>query len=115
MKAYRGHSRIHWGNTGIVGAECNPLHEMFQPRNCRERTQFHTLLEMEMKLRNMPFNRVQTTHELRIVISEILLIEKSFELVSDIVSAVIFVDAIIRLEQAILCFLHLKIGARKNN
>jgi len=108
MEAYRGRSRIRCGNTAIVGVECDPLHVEFQPRNWRERTQFHTLLETEMKLRNIPFNRAQTTQELRIIVSEILLIEKSFELVSDIVSAVNFNDAMIRLEQALPCLLHLE-------
>jgi hypothetical protein len=80
----------------------------FQPRSWRERTQFHTLLETEMKLRNIPFNRAQTTQELQIIVSEILLIEKSFDLVRDIVLAVNFNDAMIHLEQALPCLLHLE-------
>jgi hypothetical protein len=92
MEAYKGRSRICCGNTGIVGVECDPLHVELQPRNWRERTQFHTLLETEMKLKNITFNRAQPTQEFQIIVSEILLIEKSFELVGGMVSAVNFND-----------------------
>ncbi len=45
-----------------------------------------------MKLKNITFNRAQPTQEFQIIVSEILLIEKSFELVGGMVSAVNFND-----------------------
>ena len=58
-------------------AEHDPLNIEFVPRNWRERGEFRILLETELKLRNISFNAVQSSQELRIVLHEILLVKKS--------------------------------------
>jgi hypothetical protein len=101
-------SRVRCGNMGITEAEHDPLNIKFQPTNFRDGATFHSLLECELKLRNMPFLVQSSTQQLKITLAEILLIEKNFNLVSEFVEAMTFDEAMIRLEQSLLCLLHLE-------
>ncbi len=93
---------------GIVEAEHDPLNIEFQPTNFRDGAAFRSLLECEMKLRNIPFLARSSTQQLRITLAEILLIEKSFNLVSEGFEATNFNEAMIRLEQSLPCLLPLE-------
>lgn len=80
---------------GIVEAEHDPLNIEFQPTNFRDAAAFRSLLECEMMLRNIPFLARSSTQQLRITLAEILLIEKSFNLVSEVFEATNFNEAMI--------------------
>ena len=92
----------------LVEAEYDPLHIEFRPRDYREGVVFRNLLEDEMKLRNIQFSARQSSQELRITLAEILLVEKSFQLVTEVVSASNLDEAMTWLEQALPDLLHLE-------
>jgi hypothetical protein len=56
----------------------------------------------------MPFLARSSTQQLRITLAEILLVEESFQLVSEVAKAKKIDEAMIRLEQSLPCLLHLE-------
>lgn len=108
---FNGRSRLRFSNYGvnnIIDPANDNLHIDFEPRTRIERVQHRNLLESELRLHNITHLSNHTTAEIKIYLHEILLVEKSFELLDSIINAKNYDEAMIRLEQALPDLLHLE-------
>jgi hypothetical protein len=103
-------SRLRCGDTEETMQATNrdPLHIEYEPISRGEKVAYCNLLEMEAKLRNLAHLVRLPTNELRIHLHEVLLMEKAYQLLCDVINASNFDEAMIRLEQALPCLLHLE-------
>jgi hypothetical protein len=92
----------------VVDPAHDNLHIEFEPNSRLERVQYRNLLEKEAHLWNIHDIQHLTTAELKIQLNEVLLVEQSFLLLDSIINATNFDEAMIRLEQALPCLLHLE-------
>jgi hypothetical protein len=95
-------------NYAMHKAAVDPFNIDFQPRNIRQKAQFWTLIESEFRLKGIAFDNNAAMDVLKNEIHEFVLVEKSFELLSDVLSEVNNDAAMIPLEQALSCLLHLE-------
>jgi len=86
----------------------DPLSIDFQPLNVRQKMSFRSLLESELKLRNVPIYPQSDIASLRLSLRELLISEARYKLVIEVVAETDDEKAMIRLEQALPCFLHLQ-------
>jgi len=108
---FNGRSRLRSGNndiSNVVTPDRDPLHVEFVPASRMEREQQRKLFQRELLLRNMAHLNNLPTAEIRMHLHEILLVEKSFLALDYVVKAKNFDEAMIRLEQALPCLLHLE-------
>jgi len=86
----------------------DPLSIDFQPLNVRQKMSFRSLLESELKLRNVPIYPQSDIASLRLSLRELLISEARYKLVIEVLAETDDEKAMIRLEQALPCFLHLQ-------
>jgi hypothetical protein len=106
-----GRSRLRCGNTvvsNVLPPDRDPLHIEFIPATRMERDQQRTLFKQELLLRNLVHLSDRPASEIQICLQEVLLVEKTFLALDNVVKAKTFEEAMIRLEQAIPCLLHLE-------
>jgi hypothetical protein len=101
-------SMLRCTNDAIDEAAVDLLNIDFQPRNYRQKAQFRALLEKEYKLRGIGFDTQDDSSTLKNNLREILLVEKSYELVNEVLAECNDEQAMIWLEQALPCLLHLE-------
>ena len=110
LVSLKGRSRVRWGNSGdaVYSSRSDPLHIDFEPRSRQDRVSHRNLLDAEARLRGFnDFTRL-SIGELKINLQEILIIEARYELLCHIFEASNLNEAMIRLEQALPCLLHLE-------
>lgn len=101
-------SRIRSGTSAVRDNRSDYRHIDFDMVNSSvtSRLQFRSLLEKELRLRNKPI--LQQVEANRIELKELLLIEQRFLLLSNVLSETSLEAAMIKLEKAIPCLLHLE-------
>jgi len=107
-KPYRQRSLLHFSDDAIDIAAVDPHNIDFQPRNYRQKAQFRQLVINEFKLRDIVFDEHDSLDVLKNTIREVLLVEKSFQFSNEVLSETDDARAMIRLEQALPCLLHLE-------
>ena len=109
---FNGRSRLRCGTDNdvstVITPDRDPLHIQFQPTSRMEREEQRKLLKNELLIRNLLHLSNLPTAQIVIHLHEILLIEKTFLSLDYVVNAKTFDDAMIRLEQALPCLLHLE-------
>ncbi len=108
---FNGRSRIRVGSHGmntVLEPQNDNLHIEYEPNSRMERVAQRSLFENELRLRGLHAEINRPTAELRLVLHEILLVEASFTVLDSIIKAKTLEDAMIRLEQALPCLLHLE-------
>ncbi len=105
---YRQRSLLHFSDDAIDIAAVDPHNIDFQPRNYRQKAQFRQLVINEFKLRDIVFDEHDSLDVLKNTIREVLLVEKSFQFSNEVLSETDDARAMIRLEQALPCLLHLE-------
>jgi hypothetical protein len=101
-------SRIRSGASAVRDNRSDNRHIDFDMINSSitSRLQFRSLLENELRLRNKPIH--QQVEANRIELKELLLTEQQFLLLSNVLSETSLEGAMIKLEKAIPCLLHLE-------
>jgi hypothetical protein len=101
-------SRIRNGTTAVHDTRSDFRHIDFDMANSSvtSRLQFRSLLEKELRLRNMAVS--QHTEANRIDLKELLLVEQRFQLMADVLNESSIEQAMIKLEKAVPCLLHLE-------
>lgn len=108
---FNGRSRLRCGTNdvnNVVAADQDPLHIEFIPVTRMERDQQRKLFKAELLLRNLLHMMDRPTSEMQICLHEVLLVEKTYLALDYVVKAKSFEEAMIRLEQALPCLLHLE-------
>jgi hypothetical protein len=108
---FNARSRIRVGNHGmnaVLDPKQDSLHIEFEPRSRMERVNQRHLFESEIRLRGIARPEEHSTTELRLMLYEALLVENSFVLLDCVLKAKNLDEAMIRLEQALPCLLHLQ-------
>jgi hypothetical protein len=101
-------SRIRFTDDAVNEAAVDPMSIEFQPQNIRQKMAFRSLLESELRLRKIRFNSHGDLNELRLVLRELLLSEARYSLLVEVLEITDDKEALIRLEQALPCLLHLE-------
>ena len=101
-------SRIHSGTTAVRDHRSDYRHIDFDTASATvaARLQFRSLLEKELRLRNKGIQQQMEAN--RIELMELLLLEQRFLLLKSILSESTLEGAMIKLEKAIPCLLHLE-------
>jgi hypothetical protein len=108
---FNGRSRLRCGNHtvgNVVPPDRDPLHIEFQPCSRMERDEQRKLFKAELLLRNQLHMMNHPTAAIKIHLQEVLLVERTFVALDFVVKARNFEEAMIRLEQALPCLLHLE-------
>ena len=108
---FNGRSRIRVGNHGmnaVIDPKQDNLHIEFEPRSRMERVAQRSLFENEIRMRGLTRPDDLPTAELRLMLYEALMVENSYILLDSVLKANNLDDAMIRLEQALPCLLHLQ-------
>ncbi len=100
-------SRIHFNKAGVNNSVLDPLHIEYRGTTISQRPQHHRLLETELSIRNT-VEAGCSTAELRIQLHEILLVEASYIVLQKVLAANNLDDAMVLLEKALPCLLHLE-------
>jgi hypothetical protein len=100
-------SRIKVGDVGIGNSELNPRHITFRPRNQMERIRHNNLVTAELNLRQIQ-HRLTNSADLLLFLEEILLAEERYKIITGVLNAKTKEEAMIRLEKAAPCLLHLE-------
>jgi len=103
-------SRLRFGNYGhsVNSSISDPFHIEYQPASRSDRVSFRNLLDAEARLRGFNDWTTLSIAELKLQLHEVLVVEKKHEMLSHILSASNLDEAMIRLEQALPCLLHLE-------
>jgi hypothetical protein len=101
-------SKIRIGNSGIADAAVDNRHIDCEPISRVQKVAYRKLLEDEMRLRGIVYDINCPTLELKVHLYEILMVEQSYKLLSDVLCAKSLDEAMIRLEQALPDLLHLE-------
>jgi hypothetical protein len=103
-------SRLRFGNYdhSVNSSISDPFHIEYQPASRSDRVSFRNLLDAEARLRGFNDWTTLSIAELKLQLHEVLVVEKKHEMLSHILSASNLDEAMIRLEQALPCLLHLE-------
>jgi hypothetical protein len=101
------HTKMRCGNGGINDNRTDTYHVEFEGRSVTSRELHRVMMENELRLRNIVPDGVRSA-ELRIQLSEILLTENTYHILSKVLAATSLEEAMIKLEKAIPCLLHLE-------
>ncbi len=99
-------SRIKVGSS-IGDGSADPRHIEFEPRTVQQRIQHNNLIQEELRLRGIPFDAL-SPHERRLMLHELLISEWRYSLLKGVLEAKTKEDAMILLEKAVPCILHLE-------
>jgi uncharacterized protein CbrC (UPF0167 family) len=110
FEAFQTLSRLRFGNTdlSVNSSISDPFHIEYQPQSRQDRILFRNLLDAEARLRGFNEWNNLNVAELKLQLHEVLMIEKKYELLTHILAASNLDEAMIRLEQALPCLLHLE-------
>jgi hypothetical protein len=92
----------------VIDPKQDNLHIEFEPRSRMERVAQRSLFENEIRMRGLTRPDDLPTAELRLMLYEALMVENSYILLDSVLKANNLDDAMIRLEQALPCLLHLQ-------
>lgn len=101
-------SKIRFGTTGVVDATADNRHIDYEPNTRVQKIAHRKLLEDELRMRGIDYDPSSASAVIKMHLYEVLMVEQSFKLLQDILMAKSFDDAMIRLEQALPCLLHLE-------
>jgi hypothetical protein len=100
-------SKMRCGNGGINDNRSDMYHVEFEGRSVQSRELHRVMMENELRMRNIVPDGTQAA-ELRIQLSEILLTENSYNILCKVLAANSLDEAMVKLEKAIPCLLHLE-------
>ena len=79
----------------MQAANQDPLHIEYEPIRRGDKLAFRNLLEAEARLRNLNHLLTLPTNELRVNLHEILIMERAYQLLCDVINATNFDEAMI--------------------
>jgi len=90
-------SRLRCGDSEqtVQAANQDPLHIEYEPIRRGDKLAFRNLLEAEARLRNLNHLLTLPTNELRVNLHEILIMERAYQLLCDVINATNFDEAMI--------------------
>jgi hypothetical protein len=100
-------TKMRCGNEGLNDNCSDPRHIEFNGRSVTSREIHRKMMENELRMRNIQPESTRSP-ELRLQLHEILLVENSFNMLSKILAANSLEEAMVRLEKALPCLLHLE-------
>jgi len=100
-------SKMRCGNGGINDNRSDMYHVEFEGRSVQSRELHRVMMENELRMRNIVPDGTQAA-QLRIQLSEILLTENSYNILCKVLAANSLDEAMVKLEKAIPCLLHLE-------
>ena len=101
-------SKVRCGNGGLNDNTTDPYHVEFVGRSVQSRQLHGKLIENEFRMRNIVVPDGTRSPELIILLTEILLTENTYTIMCKVLAAKSLEEAMIKLEKAIPCLLHLE-------
>jgi hypothetical protein len=98
---------VRFGEAGVNNSVHDPMHIEYRGTTISQRQQHRRLLETELSIRNI-VETGRSTEELHIHLHEILLVEASYMVIKKVLAANNLNDAMVLLEKALPCLLHLE-------
>jgi hypothetical protein len=102
------HSKMRCGNGAVNDNRTDTRHVEFEGRSVQSREVHRVMMRNELRMRNIVVPEESRAADLRILLTEHLLTENTFNILSKVLAANSLDEAMVRLDKAIPCLLHLE-------